>query len=335
MRKLTRTLISKSKSAFLLSIELFNKPTIKYRTEAFSILFSNACELLLKAYIFETSNGRKLSIFRRKKKNQKRESLTIDECIKKVFLNNMDPIRKNIEYISEIRNESSHLIIIQLNPFFSRVFQRGILNYIELIDKWFNISLSETFEPGFISLISDEGLLKDTSLLKKHFNKEDYQSIKLWIDKFKELEKIGEKATIPLKYTIALVKNPQKADITLSYGEKGTDAIILEKYRNPEDTHPLRRKEAMEKIIKGIKYKKIEFTTYDFDAFCFVKGVKKTKRNEYFWKPKYSSGQYSEKLVEEIVTCFNSNLNIRNKLRKQYGNYLKRKRSKRLAKLKN
>ena len=71
MRRLTKTLIYKSKDSFLLALELFNKPTIGYRAESFSILFSNAWELLLKAYIFETSGGRKQSIFRKKVKKQK------------------------------------------------------------------------------------------------------------------------------------------------------------------------------------------------------------------------------------------------------------------------
>jgi len=97
MRKLTKKLLKKSKESFLLALENFNKPTYGYRTETFSILFTNACELLLKTYIFETSGGKKLSIFRRKKRKQKRESLTIDECLNRVFLSNTDPIRRNIE----------------------------------------------------------------------------------------------------------------------------------------------------------------------------------------------------------------------------------------------
>jgi len=104
MRRLTKSLLKKSQGTFLLSLEVFNKPTIEYRTESFSILFTNAWELLLKAYLFQTSGGQKISISRRKKKNQKRESLKIDECLRKVFSNDKNPIRRNIEYISEIRN---------------------------------------------------------------------------------------------------------------------------------------------------------------------------------------------------------------------------------------
>ena len=276
MRRLTKKLLKKSQGAFLLSLEVFNKPTIEYRTESFSILFTNAWELLLKAHLFQTSGGRKLSIFRRKRKNRKRESLKIDECLKKVFPNIHDPVRKNIEYISEVRNEAAHLIIAELDPYFSRVFQSGVLNYLEYIEKWFSMSLSEKLKPGFISLVSDEKALKDVSILKKKFNREDRQSISSWIERFKELEKIGIKATVPITYSVALVGSPKKADIVLSKGVKGQQAIILERYRDIEQKCPYRRKDAMTLILKRLKGE-IRFTVYDFEAYCFTNGIKKNK----------------------------------------------------------
>lgn len=327
MRKLTRKLLEKSKESFLLALENFNKTTTGYRTEVFSILFTNTWELLLKAYLFESSGAQRLSIFRKKKRNQKRESLTIDECLKNIFPNNMDPVRKNIEFISEIRNESAHLIIDDLNPYFSRVFQRGVLNYFEYMEKWFGISLSDKFNPGLISLISDKESLKDISVLKKQFNKEDFQSVDLWVRRFKELEKLGDRATIPIVYSIAIVRNTKKADIVLSASAKkaGKKAIILERYKDMDSTHPYRRTESMAQIRKRLN-KGIEFTSHDFEAYCFAKGIKKTLRNEYYWKPKYNSGQYSEKLIDEISTFLNSNPSLREKVRKQYSEHLKRRR---------
>lgn len=324
MRKLTKKLLKKSKGSFLLALENFNKPTHGYRTETFSILFTNACELLLKAYIFETSGGRRLSIFRRKKRKQKRESLTIDECLKKVFSSNTDPIKRNIEYISEIRNEAAHLIIPELDPYFSRVFQRGVLNYIECLDKWFNIKIIKEFTPGFISLVSSEESLKNISVLKGKINREDFKSIKYWVDKFGELEKMGERATIPINYTVALVKNPRKADIVLSSGKFGRKmgAIILEKYRDIDTTHPFRRKEVMEEVNK--KLKGIKISTYDFEAYCFVRGIKKNNKNDYFWKPRFGSGQFSDKIIEEMITFYNSSPRSRERAKKQYRDYLRK-----------
>jgi hypothetical protein len=47
-------LIEKSKEAFLVAIELYNKPSIKYRVEGFSIYVCNAWELMLKAHMINT-----------------------------------------------------------------------------------------------------------------------------------------------------------------------------------------------------------------------------------------------------------------------------------------
>ena len=46
-------LIDKAKEAFLLAIEVYNKPTIRYRVEGFSFFICNAWELMLKAYMIK------------------------------------------------------------------------------------------------------------------------------------------------------------------------------------------------------------------------------------------------------------------------------------------
>ena len=44
-------LLEKSKEAFLMAIEVYNKPTIRYRLEGFSFFICNAWELMLKAHL--------------------------------------------------------------------------------------------------------------------------------------------------------------------------------------------------------------------------------------------------------------------------------------------
>ena len=54
MENLEERLLDKSKEAFAMAIELYNKPTIKYRVEGFSLFICNAWELMLKAYLLKT-----------------------------------------------------------------------------------------------------------------------------------------------------------------------------------------------------------------------------------------------------------------------------------------
>ena len=51
VKKLEERLLEKSKEAFCMAIELYNKPTIRYRIEGFAIFICNAWELMLKAYL--------------------------------------------------------------------------------------------------------------------------------------------------------------------------------------------------------------------------------------------------------------------------------------------
>ena len=44
-----RRLIDKSIEAFIMGVEIYNKPTIKYRVEGLSFFLVNAWELMLKA----------------------------------------------------------------------------------------------------------------------------------------------------------------------------------------------------------------------------------------------------------------------------------------------
>ena len=51
MDNIVTKLLEKSQEAFIMAIEIYNKPTLKYRVEGFSFFICNAWELLLKAYL--------------------------------------------------------------------------------------------------------------------------------------------------------------------------------------------------------------------------------------------------------------------------------------------
>lgn len=53
-RSVDERLIEKSQEAFLLAIELYNRPTIRYHAEGCCFFLCNAWELMLKAHISKT-----------------------------------------------------------------------------------------------------------------------------------------------------------------------------------------------------------------------------------------------------------------------------------------
>ena len=99
-------LLSKSQEAFLLAIEIYNKPSIRYRVEGFSFFICNAWELMLKARLIKTRG--ESSIYY---KDNPDRTITLENCVKEIFTNERTPLRKNLLRIVELRNTSTHLVV--------------------------------------------------------------------------------------------------------------------------------------------------------------------------------------------------------------------------------
>lgn len=75
-----KRLCDKSQEAFILAIELYNRPTIQYRVEGCAFFLCNAWELLLKAFLIQRNGER--SIYYPEKRNR---TLSLEDCAKRVF----------------------------------------------------------------------------------------------------------------------------------------------------------------------------------------------------------------------------------------------------------
>lgn len=98
-------LIDKAKEAFVMSIEIYNKPSIRYRLEGFSFFICNAWELMLKAYMIKKFGDESIYYH-----DNPGRTISLDRCVQKVFSNEKAPLRKNLEKIIELRNTSTHFI---------------------------------------------------------------------------------------------------------------------------------------------------------------------------------------------------------------------------------
>lgn len=117
-------LLSKSQEAFILAIELFNRPTIRYRVEGCAFFLCNAWELMLKAYLIKRDGYE--SIFYPGKTQR---TLSLADCIKKVMTNDKDPVRLNLESIDELRNTGTHFVVEEYEITYGPIFQANIHNY--------------------------------------------------------------------------------------------------------------------------------------------------------------------------------------------------------------
>ena len=94
---LKERLIDKSIEAYTLALETINRITIQYRIESFCHLICNAWELLLKAKIID--DGEEKHIYYKKQDSNRKRTISLRDCLRRVFPKQNNPSRRNIEYI--------------------------------------------------------------------------------------------------------------------------------------------------------------------------------------------------------------------------------------------
>ena len=321
LRKLSKQLIEKSENAFLLALEIYNKPTVDYRLESFCILFINSWELLLKAYLIEEVKNTKV-IFVKGTKQQ--ETITFTEALGRAITDIKNPIRINLEDINKLRNTSSHLIIPEYEIIYTGLFQQGVLNYVQILSTWFDRSIDIT--PRLLTLAFEYQPTSITKLtLKDKYNKVVLSAFETKQKEIMEtLKENPSMYSIPINSTLALVKNPNKADIVLSTGKTGKEFGIVEVAKDHDKTHPyLRGKDKRPRVgtlLYQLNHLGIEINGYDITCINFSENINEITRPDFIYKSKVakSSAQYSQAYVDFIVKKITNNSNFISICRKKY-----------------
>ena len=142
MENLSERLVGKSIEAFVMGLEVYNKPTIKYRIEGFSFFVCNAWELMLKAEII----NRGQSIYY---KDNPDRTLSLEASIKKIYSDENTRIRLNLERIVELRNISTHYITEDYELKYAPLFQACVLNYTNELKRFHNVDVTEKIAQNF------------------------------------------------------------------------------------------------------------------------------------------------------------------------------------------
>ncbi len=323
MKRISKKLIDKSTDAFVLSIEIFNKPTIKYRIEGFAFFFVNAWELLNKAKIIEDTK-KDLSIYYKKKKGQPRRSFSLRDCLKINFPNENDPVRKNIEKIAEIRDAGTHFLVDELESVYSGLFQSGVINFLDTLRTWFDFDLQDKFTPGMLSLVGDLKNI-DPAHLKREYGTEIMRfvlrEIKDISAKQKELK--DNRFIIPIDYRLVLSKSSKAGDIELTKSDTGTGeakGILIEVPKDPNKTHPHSQSE-IEKMIRE-RIKQNDFNRRAIQAIIWKEKIKGNGRF-HFKHEKSPSHQYSPLLIDLVETRLKSNPNYVKDVKSKYTKMIK------------
>ncbi len=300
---LKQRLVDKSIEAYALSLETINRVTIQYRIETFCILICNAWELLLKAKVIADAGNEDAIYSNRMTRNNARISLSLHDCLKKVKPKENDPVRRNIERIIELRDESTHLVISRIPHELMMLSQVCVINYHKHLNEWFGESLSDRFSVGMMSLVYDlspeQSDLTDARL-RRSLGKDAVEFLDRYCAELRdELESHqgSPEFSIGIDYRLVLTNKPGEADIDLSKGSGGVPILIVRDPKDPGTTHPLRQKD----VIKEMRATFPLINQYDIQSVNETHKIK--SKSEYFYQGKVpgSPSQYSHAFVNWLT----------------------------------
>jgi hypothetical protein len=293
-------LIEKSKEAFVMAIEIYNKPTIKYRVEGFSFFICNAWELMLKAHMVN-----KFGVDSIYYKDNKDRTITLENCIQKIFTNEKAPLRKNLSKIIELRNTSTHFVTEEYEMIYIPLFQACILNFVEKMQEFHGIDMTEVIPQNFLTLAVSMKALDENTIRAKY--PEEIAS-KL-ISTNQQLEPMiaenNQAFAIRIEHLHYITKDKNQATSFVHIDKDAAAGVkIIKELKDPNNTHKYTMKSAIKEITRRLQSLGIEFTMnqYIFNLFNKVYGIKENEKFCYvhrqYAQPSYT---YSMQAIDLIV----------------------------------
>lgn len=258
-------LLDKSQEAFILAIELFNRPTIRYRVEGCAFFLCNAWELMLKAYIAKRDGYK--AIFYPGKENR---TLALEDCVKKVMTNDKDPVRVNIESINELRNTGTHFVVEEYEITYGPIFQANIRNYDDRLRAYHGIEICDRIPDNYLVLSVNRTDLDGQSIRAKYTPEvaERLLAMQGAIDRH-SAEESNTKYAAYFHTEFVLSKKegiPLRIDNTAN-----STARVIKQLIDPSDRYPYRMSDLLKLVNRQLLKRHVKFTSGDNEDARFNK----------------------------------------------------------------
>lgn len=311
--ELINSFLDKSEEAFLMAIEIYNKPTIKYRLEGFAFFICNAWELLLKAKMLK--NGE--SIYYPDKPNR---TISLSNCVSHIFTNDKDPVRKNLEIIISLRNTSTHFVIKEMDSIYLPFMQANVLNYSQKLFDFFERDITEKINSSFMTLVINNESISDEEILSRYGDNilTRYNKVKNETEQI-IAENSNEKLAIQIDLNVKIVKDKDEAKTTFRIAKDGEEPVrIIKEIKDTNLTHCYKQKRIREIVEDNLKRKgiNIKINQYDLGLLCDKFDLKGNEK--YYYKHALTnSWGCSQQLVDFLTELFIKNPNIINELKEE------------------
>lgn len=320
-----RQLMGHSKRSYIAAIDTYNRVGSVCRVEGFCFYMTNAWELMLKARMIQLTGDVRF-IYTKRTRGNRLETKTIDECIKYVFQNEIDPVRKNIEWVSELRNQAVHYMISELESIFISYFQACAINYSNCIKEWFEIDINEEFDFPILSLftLSSDKII-DVMKLKGKYDKQIIDFVIKMQNQDREIKEAdidNSKAQlyVPIEYKAAIVKNPKDADMLLGIGDAMNGLLTVAIPKDVEKTHPFLYADVKKKLIEKFDASVFPSGTFQpYDAMCITEVNHFLNDNKYVHKQnKPVVFRYTELFINFVIDRIQKDNQYLFKMRRKY-----------------
>lgn len=289
-------LLEKSEEAYLMAIEIINKPTINYRTEGFCFFICNAWELLLKAFLI--NKARNINVINYK--DDSNRTIGLDECVERVFTSTTDKTKNNITLLRNIRNKATHLILPDFDYTLAPAFQRCLTNYNKFFKKQFPYyKLNNKITP-YIALVNPGDNCDTTSLILNPANLLLLQKIK---------QELGNDETLTQTLRLVSTKKESEADIKYTIVKEGGQMVqTINVPKDIEKTHPYTTRQIIKKISETVELSlgpNHGFTSNKFYDICKRKNIKANQ--DYCYQFPYYNlkiNKYSDLAIEYVSSVY-------------------------------
>ncbi|MEE6666451.1 DUF3644 domain-containing protein [Pediococcus acidilactici] len=303
MENLSKRLVNKSVEAFVMGIEIYNKPTIHYRIEGFSFFIINAWELMLKAELL----NRNESIYF---KDDPDRTLSVNNVVNKIYTDKNTRIRINLEKIIDLRNISTHYITEDYEIKYAPLFQACVLNFIKELKKFHDIDITDYIPQNFLTLSASYSPLTNEQI-KLKYSPEIAEKLIKQSNEVDVLTKEydSDKFAINIKQNLYITKKRDKADFEVKINNSSENEVaIVKDYKDPSDTHKYSYKTVITAVNTRLDKKHIKlgypqgFNTYVLNLFIDFYNIKQNKKYAY----EHVIGNqhiftYSQQLVDFII----------------------------------
>lgn len=293
-------LLDKSKEAFVMAIEIYNKPSINYRLEGFSFFICNAWELMLKAYMINKFGVD--SIYYKDKPNR---TITLENCVKKIFTNEKAPLRKNLEKVIELRNTSTHFITEEYEAVYVPLLQACVFNFVDKMMEFHKIDMTQVIPENFITLSVRLKSLDETEIRGKYEEQvaEKIVSVQQTLEPM--ISENNSAFAIKVEHYHYMTKDKNKATELFHIEKDAQEGVrIIKELKNPNNTHKYNAKACIREINKRIQKDNIkllyngavtQLNMYHFNLFTSYFDIKDNEKLCFTYQistqPQYSYSQ--------------------------------------------